>query len=37
MSYVNIVIYVGSLPYLETWPPIYRGQERMVRDRLRVS
>jgi hypothetical protein len=37
MSYIDIVICVGRLPYLETWPPIYRGQERMVRDRLRVS
>jgi hypothetical protein len=37
MSYVDIVICVGSLPILETWPPIYRGQERTVRDRLRVS
>jgi hypothetical protein len=37
MSYVDIVICIGSLPVLETWPPIYRGQERMVRDRLRVS
>jgi hypothetical protein len=37
MSYADIVICVGPLPILETWPPIYRGQERMVRDRLRVS
>jgi hypothetical protein len=37
MSYVNVVICVGSFPILETWPPIYRGQERTVRDRLRVS
>jgi hypothetical protein len=37
MPYVDIVICVGSLPILETWAPIYRGQERMVRDRLRVS
>jgi hypothetical protein len=37
MSYIDIVICVGSLPYLETWLPIYRGQERTVRDRLKVS
>jgi hypothetical protein len=37
MSYINIVICIGSLPILETWPPIYRGQERTVWDRLRVS
>jgi hypothetical protein len=37
MSYVDIVICIGSLPVLETWPPIYRGQERMVRDILKVS
>jgi hypothetical protein len=37
MSYVDIVIYVRSLPILETWPPIYRGQERTVRDRLKAS
>jgi hypothetical protein len=37
MSYVDIVICVGPLPILETWPPIYRGQERTVRDRLKAS
>jgi hypothetical protein len=37
MSYVDIAICIGSLLILETWPPIYRGQERTVRDRLRVS
>jgi hypothetical protein len=37
MSYVDIVICIGSLPILETWPPIYRGQERMMRDRLKAS
>jgi hypothetical protein len=37
MSYIDIVICIGSLPILETWPPIYRGQERMVRDRLKAS
>jgi hypothetical protein len=36
MSYVDIVICIGSLPILETWPPIYRGQERTVRDRLKA-
>jgi hypothetical protein len=37
MSYVDIVIYIGSLPILETWPPIYRGQERTMRERLKAS
>jgi hypothetical protein len=37
MSYVDIVICVGSLPIPETWPPIYRGQEGTVRDRLKAS
>jgi hypothetical protein len=37
MSYVDIVIYVGSLPIPEIWPPIYRGQEGTVRDRLKAS
>jgi hypothetical protein len=30
MLHIDIVICIGSLPILETWPPIYRGQERMV-------
>jgi hypothetical protein len=37
MSYANVVICIGPLPFLETWPPIYRGQERTVRDRLKAS
>jgi hypothetical protein len=37
MSYVGIVIRVEPLPILETWPAIYRGQERTVRDRLKES
>jgi hypothetical protein len=37
MSYVDIVICIGSLPFLETWPPIYWGQEGTVRDRLKAS
>jgi hypothetical protein len=37
MSYIDIVICIGSLPILETWPPIYRGQERTVGDRLKAS
>jgi hypothetical protein len=37
MSYTDIVIRNGPLPILETWPPIYRGQERMERDRLKAS
>jgi hypothetical protein len=37
MLYADIVICVGPLTILETWPPIYRGQERTERGRLRVS
>jgi hypothetical protein len=37
ISYNDVVIYIGPLSFLETWPPIYRGQERMVRDRLKAS
>jgi hypothetical protein len=37
MSYIDIVICIGPDRFLETWPPIYRGQERPVRDRLRLS
>jgi hypothetical protein len=37
MSYVDVVTYVGPLPILKTWPPIYRGQERTVMDRLKAS
>jgi hypothetical protein len=37
MSYTDIVIRIGPLPILETWPPIYRGQERTERDRLKAS
>jgi hypothetical protein len=37
MSYTDIVICTRPDRFLETWPPIYRGQERPVRDRLRVS
>jgi hypothetical protein len=27
LPYVDIVIYIGPYLILETWPPIYRGQE----------
>jgi hypothetical protein len=37
MSYIDIVICIGPDRILETWSPIYRGQERPVRERLRVS
>jgi hypothetical protein len=37
MSYTDVVICIGPLPFLETWPPIYRGQERTVRDKLKAS
>jgi hypothetical protein len=31
------VICVGPYPILETWPPIYRGQEGTVKGRLKAS
>jgi hypothetical protein len=38
MSYVDIVICVGPLPILETWPPIYRGPgEDVEGQRLKAS
>jgi hypothetical protein len=37
MSYTDIVIRTRPLPILETWPPIYRGQERTERDILKAS
>jgi hypothetical protein len=37
MSYINIVIRTGPLPILETCPPVYRGQERTERDKLKAS
>jgi hypothetical protein len=37
MSYVDVVIRVEPLSIPGTWPPIYRGQERTVRDRLKAS
>jgi hypothetical protein len=37
MSYTDTVIHTGSLSFLETWPPIYRGHERTVLDRLKAS
>jgi hypothetical protein len=37
MSYIDVVICIEPDRFLETWPPIYRGQERPIRDRLRVS
>jgi hypothetical protein len=30
LPYVDIEICIGLYPILETWPPIYRGQEGMV-------
>jgi hypothetical protein len=30
LPYVDIVICIGPYPILETWPPIYRGQEGTV-------
>jgi hypothetical protein len=37
MSYTDTVISIEPDRFLETWQPIYRGQERPARDRLRVS
>jgi hypothetical protein len=37
ISYIDNVIYIEPDPILETWPPIYRGQERPARDRLILS
>jgi hypothetical protein len=37
MSYTDVVMCIEPDRFLETWPPIYRGQERTVRDRLKVS
>jgi hypothetical protein len=34
---IRIVICIGPNRFFETWPPIYRGQERPARDRLRLS
>jgi hypothetical protein len=31
------VICIEPYPILETWPPIYRGQEGMVEGRLKAS
>jgi hypothetical protein len=37
LPYVDIVICIIPYPILETWPPIYRGQEGTVEDRLKAS
>jgi hypothetical protein len=37
ISYADTVICIKTDRILETWPPIYRGQERPARDRLRLS
>jgi hypothetical protein len=37
ISYTNIVMHIEPDRILETWPPIYRGQERPDRERLRLS
>jgi hypothetical protein len=37
LPYVYIVICIGLYPILETWPPIYRGQEGTVEARLKAS
>jgi hypothetical protein len=31
ISYIEIVIFIEPNRILETWPPIYRGQERPAR------
>jgi hypothetical protein len=33
----HIVICIEPDRFFETWPPIYRGQKRLARDRLRLS
>jgi hypothetical protein len=37
LPYVDVVICIGPYPILETWPPIYRGQEGTVWGRLKAS
>jgi hypothetical protein len=37
LLYVDIVICIGPCPILETWPPIYRGQEGTEQGRLKAS
>jgi hypothetical protein len=37
LLYVDIVICIVPYPILETWPPIYRGQEGTVEARLKAS
>jgi hypothetical protein len=37
LPYVDIVICIGPYPILETWPPIYRGQEGTVEEREKAS
>jgi hypothetical protein len=37
LPYVDIVICIGPYLILETWPPIYRGQEGTVEGRLKAS
>jgi hypothetical protein len=34
---IRIVICIEPDRFFETWPPIYRGQERPARDKLRLS
>jgi hypothetical protein len=36
-SYIDTVICIEPNRILETWPPIYRGQEKPARARLRLS
>jgi hypothetical protein len=37
MLYTDTIICIESDRFLKTRPPIYRGQERPARDRLRLS
>jgi hypothetical protein len=37
MSYTDTIICIEPDQLLETWPPIYRGQERPAGDKLRLS
>jgi hypothetical protein len=37
LPYVDVVICIGPYSVLETWPPIYRGQEGTEEGRLKAS
>jgi hypothetical protein len=37
LPYIDVVICIGPYPILETWPPIYRGEEGTMWARLKAS